>query len=111
MNLRLPLIPMILALVGTLFTSTSLFAFDSEFYRSIGPLLLNPGKLSLTFTEGKRQHYMLPVRMFIVIIILFLTVNSINKGFGFNDSRNSRNPISFSDDVDFIGNSIIAPPH
>ena len=30
MNLRLPLIPMILALVGTLFTSTSLFAFDSE---------------------------------------------------------------------------------
>jgi len=30
MNLRLPLIPMILALVVTLFTSTSLFAFDSE---------------------------------------------------------------------------------
>lgn len=30
MNLRLPLIPMILALVGSLFASTSLFAFDSE---------------------------------------------------------------------------------
>ena len=30
MNLRLPLIPMILALVGSLFVSTSLFAFDSE---------------------------------------------------------------------------------
>ena len=30
MNLRLPLIPMILALVGSVFASTSLFAFDSE---------------------------------------------------------------------------------
>ena len=30
MSLRLPLIPMILALVGSLFASTSLFAFDSE---------------------------------------------------------------------------------
>lgn len=30
MNLRLPLIPMLLALVGSLFASTSLFAFDSE---------------------------------------------------------------------------------
>jgi carboxyl-terminal processing protease len=30
MNLRLPLIPMILALVGSLFASSSLFAFDSE---------------------------------------------------------------------------------
>ena len=30
MSLRLPLIPMMLALVGSLFASTSLFAFDSE---------------------------------------------------------------------------------
>ena len=30
MNLRLPLIPMLLALVGSLFASSSLFAFDSE---------------------------------------------------------------------------------
>jgi hypothetical protein len=30
MSLRLPLIPMILALVGSLFASSSLFAFDSE---------------------------------------------------------------------------------
>jgi len=30
MNLRLPLIPMILALVGSVFASSSLFAFDSE---------------------------------------------------------------------------------
>ncbi len=30
MSLRLPLIPMMLALVGTLFASTSLFAFDTE---------------------------------------------------------------------------------
>ena len=30
MSLRLPLIPMMLALVGSLFASSSLFAFDSE---------------------------------------------------------------------------------
>jgi hypothetical protein len=78
---------------------SNVFAFDSKFYRSIGPLLFSPGKLSVTFVEGKRQYYMLPIRMFIVITILFLTINSLSKGFSFNYSKNPKNTATLSDGV------------
>jgi hypothetical protein len=42
---------------------SSLFNFDSRFFKTIGGLLL-PGKLTVDFFLGKRQPYLHPVRLF-----------------------------------------------
>lgn len=75
---------------------SNLFAFDSKFYRSVGPLLFKPGALSVAFVQGKRQQYMLPIRMFIVITILFLSISSIDNRINYDSSRVSTSPISDS---------------
>ncbi|NVK04538.1 MAG: DUF3667 domain-containing protein [Flavobacteriia bacterium] len=54
----------------------NLFAFDSKFYRSLGPLLWRPGKLTLLYNSGKRTSYVLPIRLFILITILLLAASS-----------------------------------
>ncbi|NVK28686.1 MAG: DUF3667 domain-containing protein [Flavobacteriia bacterium] len=54
----------------------NLFAFDSRFYRSLGPLLWRPGKLTTKFNEGKRASYVLPIRLFILMTIFLITVSS-----------------------------------
>ena len=76
---------------------SNLFAFDSKFYRSIGPLLFKPGKLSLAFIAGKRQQYMLPIRMFIVITILFLFVNSIDTRMEYDQPAIEKETVSVTD--------------
>lgn len=70
---------------------SNLFAFDSKFYRSVGPLLFKPGSLSVAFVEGKRQQFMLPIRMFIVITILFLFANSLGNETDYTKASNTKN--------------------
>ncbi|MCT4622496.1 MAG: DUF3667 domain-containing protein [Schleiferiaceae bacterium] len=69
---------------------SNLFAFDSKFYRSVGPLLFKPGKLSLEFAAGRKQQYMLPIRLFIVVTIIFLFLNSISNGYNFQTSMGTK---------------------
>ncbi|KAB2807329.1 DUF3667 domain-containing protein [Phaeocystidibacter luteus] len=54
----------------------NLFAFDSRFYRSLGPLLWRPGKLTRHFNEGKRATYVLPIRLFILMTIFLIAASS-----------------------------------
>jgi hypothetical protein len=70
---------------------SNLFAFDSKFYRSIGPLLFKPGSLSVAFVDGKRQQFMLPIRMFIVITVLFLFANSFGNETDYTKASNTEN--------------------
>jgi hypothetical protein len=81
---------------------SNLFAFDSKFYRSVGPLLFKPGSLSVAFIDGKRQQFMLPIRMFIVITILFLTVNSFSNRSDFIEINTTQNSSAASDSTSEI---------
>lgn len=63
----------------------NLFAFDSRFYKTIGPLLFLPGKLSTRFVSGKRTRYVLPIRMFILSTFLLLAVISCNQNISKNN--------------------------
>lgn len=47
------------------------FTFDSLIIRSIRPLLLRPGFLTMEFLDGRRVRYIPPLRMFIFISIVF----------------------------------------
>src|SRR5258708_2269115 len=45
--------------------------FDSKFLRSFKALLFKPGFLTIEFIHGRRMHYMKPVQIFIIAIVLF----------------------------------------
>jgi len=53
-----------------------LFTFDSRVFRSIAPLILKPGELTLEYTRGRRVRYIPPLRLFLFItIILFFLIS------------------------------------
>lgn len=51
----------------------SLFSFDSRFWRSLRPLLLRPGQLTLEYWQGRRMRYLPPLRLYLFVsFITFL---------------------------------------
>ena len=50
------------------------FTFDSKIFKSLKPLLLNPGVLTLEYLEGKRVSYIPPLRLYIFISIFFFVL-------------------------------------
>jgi len=48
-----------------------LFNLDSKLYRTLKGLLFKPGFLSKEFVLGKRVHYVLPVKLYVVISVIF----------------------------------------
>jgi hypothetical protein len=45
----------------------SVFEFDSRILRTLGPLLLRPGYLTLEYFAGRRVRYVSPVRLFVFL--------------------------------------------
>ena len=64
------------------------FHFDSKFFRTIVPLVLKPGKLSLEFMKGKRKSYVEPFRLFLVISIIYFLLLPFSKE---NDEPRAKN--------------------
>jgi hypothetical protein len=59
------------------------FHFDSKFFRSLIPLFTKPGFLTREYWEGRRVHYIHPLRMFFFITIIFMISTSLfYKDFG-----------------------------
>jgi hypothetical protein len=56
------------------------FHFESKFFATIKPLLVQPGKLTREYVAGKRVSFIHPIRLYIFISILFfiVTLNSHN---------------------------------
>jgi len=53
------------------------FHFDHQFFHTLKPLLLKPGKLTNEYMAGKRVQYLHPVKMYIFIsLVYFLLVLS-----------------------------------
>ncbi|MGH8215797.1 MAG: DUF3667 domain-containing protein [Rhodanobacteraceae bacterium] len=62
----------------------SLLNIDERLFRTIGPLYLRPGKLTLDYFEGKRARYVTPFRLvfFLAIIAFFAIQLTIRAGYG-----------------------------
>lgn len=56
----------------------STFNFDSKFAHSIIPFLFKPGFLPRAFMEGKRKHYVHPVRFYLFISLIFFFIFAMN---------------------------------
>lgn len=48
-----------------------IFSFDSRASRTLYPLLAKPGFLTLKYFQGKRVHYVPPLRLYLFISIIF----------------------------------------
>jgi len=51
-----------------------LFEIDSRLWRTLVPLLIRPGRLTLDYLEGRRARYMPPFRMYLVLSVVFFVV-------------------------------------
>lgn len=47
------------------------FHFDHQFFNTLKPLLLQPGKLTLEYMAGRRMQYLHPIKMYIFISLIF----------------------------------------
>lgn len=62
----------------------SVLNVDERLFRTIGPLYLRPGKLTLDYFEGKRARYVTPFRLvfFLAIVAFFATQLTVRSGYG-----------------------------
>lgn len=51
-----------------------LFEIDSRLWKTLVPLLIRPGRLTLDYLQGRRARYMPPFRMYLVLSLLFFLV-------------------------------------
>lgn len=69
-----------------------IFAYDSRFYRTLGVLLLKPGKISKDYINGKRVRYANPYRFYlsasIIFFLLWSTTNQIETPVNFGVENN-----------------------
>ncbi|TXD50443.1 DUF3667 domain-containing protein [Polaribacter sp. IC066] len=56
-----------------------LFSFEAKFWNTIVPLLVNPGKVSRDYIDGKRQRYSNPFRFYLTVSILFFLIIGFTK--------------------------------
>ena len=53
------------------------FSFDTKFFRSIKPFILKPGQLTVLFIEGKRASYVNPLRLYIILSVVFFFLSTL----------------------------------
>ena len=70
----------------------NVFNLDSKLFQTLGGLLI-PGKLTTQFFAGKRKSYAPPIRLFLVMLVGFLTC--FNYVVGDHDHREDTNTIEY----------------
>lgn len=50
---------------------SSLFNFETVFFRTIPAFLFSPGKLTVEFNEGKRRKYINPIRLYLIASLFY----------------------------------------
>lgn len=53
------------------------FSIDSKIFKSLIPLLFKPGFLTMEFKKGKRNSYIPPFRMFLIISVFYFLLISV----------------------------------
>lgn len=67
------------------------FSWDAKFWRTLIPLLINPGKVSKDYIEGKRDRYSNPFRFYLTVsVIFFLIIGATESYDKFNDLQNGK---------------------
>jgi len=51
-----------------------LFNTDSRLWRSLLPLILHPGRLTIEYLEGRRMHYLPPFRLYLILSVIYFLI-------------------------------------
>jgi hypothetical protein len=78
-------VPTLAEVIGDAFTS--LFNLDSRLWRTLWALAVKPGQLTVDFLAGKRARYLPPLRLYLVMSVIFFLVASI-EGDNDDDAEN-----------------------
>lgn len=62
--------------------ATEIFSVDGKTIRTVRQLFRHPGRLALDYYQGRRNQYLKPIQLFIIVNVLFLL---FAVGFGFFD--------------------------
>jgi len=73
----------------------TVFNIDSRVIRTIGPLLLRPGYLSLEYFAGRRVRYVTPMRMFLFMSLLAFFAVQLSIDVDNDDGKKSDHGIHF----------------
>ncbi len=57
--------------------ASSFWSFESKFFSSIKTMALRPGKMAKEYTEGKRERYFHPARMYVFISFVYFLLLGI----------------------------------
>lgn len=73
------------------------FNLDSKIFKTLRLLVFHPGKLSKEYLEGKRSSYVTPVRLYLIISLIFFTVLSFTNSGGvkLEDTSKDKNKVVF----------------
>lgn len=63
-----------------------LFNLDSRLWRSLVPLVVAPGKLTVEYLRGRRMYYLPPFRLYLILSVLFFLVPENNFNIGNRDN-------------------------
>jgi len=55
------------------------FHFDTKLFRSLGAIILSPGKITRDFNKGMHASYVSPVRLYIFITAIYFLVFAFNR--------------------------------
>ncbi|MGB0496620.1 MAG: DUF3667 domain-containing protein, partial [Kangiellaceae bacterium] len=67
--------------------------YDSRFKHSLLPLLFKPGRLTLDYVKGKRFHYVLPFKLYLITSVLFILIiknTTDTDGLNFNNQSDDK---------------------
>jgi len=72
------------------------FNLDSKIFKTLSLLIFYPGKLSKEFLEGKRSSYVTPVRLYLIIsLVYFTTLSFTNTGVKIKETEKDRGNVVF----------------
>ena len=54
-----------------------IFFLESRIWRTLGPLVFRPGYLTMDYLAGRRARYVPPVRLYIVLSVIFFVIVSL----------------------------------
>ena len=78
---------------------SSNFNLDSKIFLTLKLLIFYPGKLSKEYLAGKRVKYVTPVRLYLIISLVYFTVLSFtNAGVKFKKTENDKERVVFGVD-------------
>lgn len=76
------------------------FSLDNKFARSIKPFFIKPGYLTLKFNEGKRASYVHPLRLYLIISVVFFFLSTLWITESLVPLQKSLAPLQSSEDAD-----------